>query len=368
MADRSSTSSSDGLAIGSSEENPDWRAGAPAASRAPAHPRRRPSAVFFAIGLAVLIHVGAARLRPEPVARPELRDKARSLTRQRTPMVVISGDSCVKCGIIPALLAEKLGLPSESIINMAESACDTSAVVAAYTEYAHRFASDPTLIVNLSFFSANDGAGDILGDELLWSLSFRDRLRLAGLARTVRSMFLPEKAVWQDLTRFWPRAVGRYAESGFESAPAHLSVNTWTPDHRRDRADALRQWWYNDLRTDGLRWKKLRADLETLAGYARLHVLLMPPHPSFITHIQDTAAGEAEQRFRAGIQDLCDQLGIVCLSYDAECLRPTDPDCLFHDLVHLNRAGAEVFTTVLARDLAGLKTAHGRAQPLARGN
>src|SRR5690606_33316694 len=130
-------------------------------------------------------------------------------------------------------------------------ACDTPAVLAAYREFEHQFASKPVMILNLSFFSANDSATGIVGDELLWQLGFRERARLGGLSRAMQTLFLPEKVAWQNLIWFWPNSPVRYTEAGFESAPAHANVAGWSPELVQLRAGALQEWWYDQPSIDG---------------------------------------------------------------------------------------------------------------------
>lgn len=321
-----------------------------------------PRGPIVALCFGILVHAGAAVLCPEPVARVDLREKIRALTTGQRPSLIVAGDSRMECGVIPAQLAESLGLDSRTAVNLSETACDPSAFMAGFREFAPRFAPEPTIVLGISFFAVNDGATDILGDELLWSMDFVDRYRWVGLSRAVCTAFLPEKAVWQNLMRYWPSGTGDYPEAGFESVPGHANVTGWSAEHRRARAEALRKWWYSDLRTQGIRRQRLGRDLRRLTeSGARLVVVLMPCHPAFLAHIAGTASGEADQAFQADVRTLCGQLGITCLEYDATCLGTGDPDRLFHDLVHLNRDGARAFTAALARDLAarGISAAAG---------
>jgi len=301
--------------------------------------------------LGILLHGAAVVVYPEPVARGCLREKVRDLTRDRRPSVLIAGDSRFESAVIPAVLAKQLGLAEEEVMNIAETACEPAAVIAAYREFAGLFAPEPLMVLNVSFFCINDGAREIVGDELLWPLGWDERLELAGPGRALAAFFLPEKAAWNRLSGLWPVTLRRYGEAGFEAVPGEANLRRWSTDARRRRAQALSHWWYSSPKTDGLRRRQLERDLETLAGQVRLTVVLMPYHPAFTESLESTSANRAEREFREAILALSQQLGFDCLSYSVECLQALDPDLLFHDLVHLNRRGAEVFTNVLARDL-----------------
>jgi lysophospholipase L1-like esterase len=134
-----------------------------------------------------------------------------------------------------------------------------------------------------------------------------------------------------------------------------LNVGTWSPAYLQARVQALAQWWYADPKLDGIRWNRLVGDLETLNRTgARLIVVLMPAHPAFMVGAHNTTAGRAECTFRMRVRGVCERLGVPCLDYGSDCLKPCNPDLLFHDLIHLNRDGAPAFSEVLARDLAPL--------------
>lgn len=314
-----------------------------------------PRGLLVAVACGVLVHLGASILCPEPVARVDLREKMRALTTDRRPALVVAGDSRMESGVIPGQLAESLGLDHRTAVNLAETACEPAAFMAGFREFGPRFAPQPTIVLNVSFFAVNDGATDILGDEALGSMGFIERCRWVGLSRAVCTSFLPEKAMWQSLMRFWPSGNGDYPEAGFESVPGHANLAGWSPATRRVRAEALRKWWYSNLKLRGIRWQQLGRDIESLAGQnVRLVVVLMPYHPAFLDHIANTPAGQADREFRTDLRALCGRLGIPYREYDAACLGVDNPDHLFHDFLHFNRDGAKLFTGVLARDLASL--------------
>lgn len=318
--------------------------------------RRLPWGAIAAVGILGVVHLAAVLVCREPVARPVLRSKFRQLT-QADPRVVLIGDSRMKSGVQPALIERSLGLPSSSVVNLAESACDSPAITAAWKEFAPRLGHASLIVLNVSFFAVNDNATDILGDELLWDMSWADRLSTLATTRAVASVFLPEKMLWQRFISLGSWAQSEYRLGGFDSSPATENVQSWSADQRRQRIEALRQWWYTDPKIDGVRWQSLAGTLELLSkSKHELVVLLMPEHPIFVEAIKGTAAGIADQEFRSRVHALCEQRGLRCLDYDAGCLRPGESDLLFSDLVHLNRHGAEAFTPVLAGDLMRLQS------------
>lgn len=359
MPDRSSTSNSDldpGVAV------------EPVHTCLPHRPNllgdraRIPSAFIIAIVLAMMFHLVAWLVHPQPVARACLRQKAARLMAERRPTFIIAGDSRSECGIEPRLLAAGLGVPAERVANISEAACDTPAVLSAYREFAGQLGPRPTMVLHVSFFGVNDGARGIVGDELLWRLDARDRLRLAGVSRTFSAWFLPEKAIWQDVMAFWPDGADGYAAAGFESQPGCINTRQWSPTYTRKRANSLAQWWYSGVSIEGIRWRQLCEDLRTLHDDGvNLIVVLMPLHPDFLR--LQTPAAQVEREFRQHVCALCASLGVACLSYDADCLQPGSPDLLFHDLLHLNRDGAAIFTARLARDIRGRLQSADRFNP-----
>jgi len=317
-----------------------------------------PAGALLAILLLVAIHLAATAVYTEPVARCGLREKTRILTRDCRPSVVVAGDSAFQCGVLPELLAERLGRPKCDVINIAESACDTPAFLAAYREFAHRLAPSHIVVLNVSSFAANDGAAGLVGEEFLWSLGLRQRLNVTDAGRAIASCFLPEQALWDRLLKLRSGVPAGYPLNGFGARHPGDDVSRWsTPERQRD-VNKYARLWYGGLKMNGLRRQRLHDDLRALvADGVHLVVVLMPFHPFYEKAIQGTPAADAESGFRADVRALCRQMGITCLSYRADCLGTPRVDPLFRDMLHFTQQGAVTFTTVLADDLRALGSA-----------
>lgn len=323
---------------------------------------RWPGGALVAVALAILVHITAHSIYPEPVARHGLREKTRALTRDHRPSLVVAGDSAFQCAVLPGLLANGLGLPAEQVINMAESACDTPAFVAAYREFHGRFTPEHTVVLNISSFAANDTARKLIGPELLWDLNLHDQIQLAGPARAAASFLSGEQALWRRFLGMFGTTPTGYPSSRFGSRFPGDHFGMWPPHVRQTEMARYQELWYPGLKFDGVRRQRLERDLRWLrARRMNLVLVLMPFHPAYEAALDRTPAGTAERQFRHSVRSLCRQLGVPCLVYDSSWHGDADPDPLFRDPMHLTRAGAELFTARLALDLQPL---HRREDPM----
>ncbi|MCP4593145.1 MAG: SGNH/GDSL hydrolase family protein [bacterium] len=320
--------------------------------------RRLPVGALYALLVVASFHVAVACwFVPHPVARASLRHKVIALTEHDRPSLLIAGDSRAEWQVIPAVVSDAARVPVREIVNIAGTACESSAVRAVYREFSGRFAPQPIMLVCLSAWSVNDRSveGAMLSEETLWSLGFRERLNLVSFPRALSTIFSPERAWGRRLTEFvcgtGPVDV---LDRGFSAIPESSSVRR-TPEWTRTRIARIDEAWFGDAVFDGVRWRLMERDLEGLQKAGVQIVVLDPPmHPVLIGAMAGTSMGAADAQFHRQLRELCGRLRVPLLQYDNDCFGEQDPGAYYDDLLHLNPRGAEVFSACVGRDLSTL--------------
>ncbi len=318
-------------------------------SRVRAVLRRVPSGAVWAVVLVSLVHLAGPWCLDQPVAREALRRKAKALTARASPSLVLAGDSRARAGLIPSVFAGELGLPASQVVNISETACDSSAVLFAYREFSSRFAERPVLLLGVSVFSVNDGADQLIGDELLWGLSLWERSQLVSPGRVIASCFLPEKAVWNTCTSWLIRpAEAPVVDGGYCRMHRQANIAKWSPQARRGAVQTLSTQWYDQPCVNGVRWGKLDRDLQAFVDAGMYLVVVDPPHHPAVEAYADPQVLQADRQFREQLAQLASRLRIPLLSCPPDWYGRANPDLLFYDLVHLNGAGAELYSRLIA--------------------
>jgi len=318
--------------------------------------RRLPAGALFACLFVGLIHIVVSGwVVPHPVARESLRQRVIALTEHARPSLLIAGDSRAENNIMPGVVAAQVGMPIESVVNVAMVACESSAVLAAYREFSERFAHEPIVVISVSLFSVNDRVTvpGYLNDEVLWSIGLVDRLRLAPLKRALSSTLLPERELKRRIAGWFRRSSPRAVpEQGFMGLAGDRCVDV-TPETVRDCIRRINRGWFNDPVIDGIRWRQLEADLRSLIQ-AGVQVVIFdaPEHPAFPQGTDGTDNGAANARFHEQLIGLCHRIDVPILCYGTDWFGDRDPDALYYDLLHLNRRGAALLSERVGQDLS----------------
>jgi hypothetical protein len=315
-----------------------------------------PWGAVTALLLVLILHVWASYVKfPQPVARERLRQRIQILTRECRPRLIVGGDSRAAWQIHPSVVAQGLRWPVEDAVSIADTNCDSSCALAAYREFADRFAPSPILLLTVSLWSVNDQGKPLLeNDELLWSLSFRDRCSLAGPTETLRGVFTPERRLFERLKSSWRGGPSVVPEFGFDGRRG-IRPQNFPADAVKRQVRLLEKEWYAGSNLDGVRWRALERDVEMLLDLGARVVLVDPPqHPLWTRRIQGTPLGDVDNRFHLQLVHLAERLGIPLLRYGEAFLNPHDADEIFFDLMHLNRRGAILLSAAVGKDLVGV--------------
>jgi hypothetical protein len=319
---------------------------------------RLPAGALWACVLIGLVHLLVAKwIVPYPVAREALRDKIVALTEGGRPALLIAGDSRAERHVIPDVVAAKVGTAPAAVANIAASACESSAVLAAYREFTNRFAPAPVMVISISLFSVNDRANSYpsLNNEVLWSLGLTDRVRLGGIREAVQATFLPERELYR-------RLLGRALHEHVTAVPGRgyleVSASSCLDTSTGIAANALAyidRVWFNSAVVDGVRWRLLQTDLQTLLDLGvQVVVLDVPEHPALARAFAGTPLAEPHAQFHGNLVTLCRQMGVPLLRYPTDWYGAQNPDLLYYDPMHLNRRGAELLSERIGVDLAAL--------------
>ena len=300
-----------------------------------------------------LIHgVISIGIFPQPVAREEIRDRVIAVTRDHRPSIVIAGDSRAAWQLIPEALSVVLSARPQDAVNIALKNSGTAPVAAVFRELGHRFAPSPIVVLSVSIWSVNDRTPAFADDdEILWSLSWLDRLRLVGPARAMQTAFLAERRLWQragSLLTLQPAEASNREFFGHEAGPAER----FTPEGIQRQIDFLNSTWYARPKLDGIRWRRMEADLQSLVD-AGVQVVLFdgPQHPALGAGIAGTAAGRADDLFHRRLAVLAKRLNILILRYQDDWYDNEDAADIYYDVMHVTRRGAEILSARVGQDL-----------------
>ncbi|MBI4718985.1 MAG: hypothetical protein HY763_14355 [Planctomycetes bacterium] len=314
----------------------------------------------MALALVAAVHgLLSAWAFPCPLAREPLRRKVLALTEHGRPGLIIAGDSRAQTGVIPRVVGDGLGLPPGTAVNVALHACESSATLAAYREFATRFAPKPIVVLVVSPFSVNDAVDDaaFLGDETLWSVGIVERFRLAPPRRALEACFLPERTLWR---RWWRSVAERATRNAVDGGYLELSSGpapAAAPETLGRQVEELERHWYAEGPQDGVRGALLERDLRGLLETGAQVVLFDPPlHPAFETAMAGTRATAEQERFVGRLVEVSRSLNIPLCRVELDELGD-DPASLFHDLTHLNGRGATRLSERLAERLKELTRA-----------
>lgn len=348
MIDRSSTSSFDA---------PGQSASTAARRTLRAWRRRLPGGLLWLPVLVLLVHGAGGVFFRQPVASETLRHRTRALTASARPALILGGDSRVQCGLDPTVIADELGLPRPQVANIANSAGDSTRLWCLYREFADQFTERPVILLGVSLFSVNDGAGIVPCDELLWSVSFRERCQIAPAGRALASCFFAERALWRTLTSPDWLGGGDNTRSEDPHRYARLTLKHWSATDRRAAAATMHTEWYQAPRLEGVRWAQLQRNLAALTAAGAQVVLVDPPrHPDLEKWLApaDQATGRQFSRLLA---ELSTRTRLPLLTCPPNWSGQADADELFGDLVHLNGPGAKLYSRWIAARLGELKAA-----------
>ncbi len=346
---------------------------------------RAPKAALLSVPLAGAIHLIIVLLvGPHPEPHRMLRQKAATVLQQRQPCVVALGDSRATYQICPKAVEAAMPESKLDLVNLSMENGDSSAALAVYRAFAHRFAPRPLVLLCVSFWSINDGHPFEGGSELLASLSFDDRWRLFGGKAACASLFTPERS-WVDgcasVFASAPRDV--VGERGFRRLDAAFDGGT-APARIEKEWLRIQRTWFADPVIDGVRWRQTVKDITTLHELGAQIVLIDAPfHPVLEQRLAGTPNGQLLREFQENLDALAATLGIPVLRYTSADLErdsaqagvslmtptldgdgsssesregpcPSAVALLFYDLLHLNEAGAVVLSRRIGEDLQAL--------------
>lgn len=329
---------------------------------------RWPIGGAYAVAFILIAHAAVSLvLVPDPIADQPLRRKVLALTERHRPRMIIAGDSRAQVHVRPDVLAESFGWPESAIVNIGMPVCEVSAVLAAYREFSDRFAHNPIMLVSISVFSVNDGAGgNFIHDEMIWSLNPLERFLLLPPGRAFLATFLPERGLVRQLVR--GRRIDEdtvVPEFGFVGKSGGGAVR-FSQEAVRRQMSGVQRGWFGDAQIDAIRWNRFETDLESLTEEGVQVVLLdSPVHPAFWEAIAGTPLLDVYRRFRKKVRDVGLRLHIPVLQYNSRGLGDADANAMFFNLTHLSRLGATWLSDQLGHDLQELIAAGALTAPAA---
>jgi len=293
-------------------------------------------------------------LRDEPLCE-DLVEKVNSLLIEprRSPAILIAGDSRAQRQIIPAVLRRELGVDAVNIAVAGGEFISTAKVLRRYglTE------TKPLLIVSVSSSLVNDGVVPVQIDCLM-AMPWIDQLwisrsELAELARRKAQVY--SECLLARIGWFPPKKkkAKDFSEDGFFGIETTLDASD--PKAIPIRGGKITHPWYKDLHQDGLRWRVFQTALADIARTGCPILLLnCPCSPTWRQLSRDTFVDAAEKNYSRMLQQEATKYDNVRVLDFYDGWIEEFPDPLFYDIQHLNRAGAERFTTILAAEIRRL--------------
>jgi len=320
---------------------------------------RLPAGALIACVLLICVHLVARHvLVPTPRAREALRVFFDAAAGQARPQLIIAGDS--RGMLIPAApMMDVLAAPAAAGVNVAAVHCGTTVMRLLLLERAPRCAGRPIVLMCVSVWSINDGKRWLPGegDEMLWTLPIRDRLRVASFSQACAAEFIAEGRLFEYVSRRFDLVAPAPPLWGFPPMrPEYIAPFSRDAEDRQARvvADA----WYAQPRLDGVRWRQFAVDLALLTDAGFQVVLLDPPrHPRWPAHAERLGIAQTDRAFRDRLIEFGRESGVPVLSYEDTWKDEPSADEFYFDLLHLNQAGSDVFAERIAVDLRGLLAA-----------
>ena len=277
----------------------------------------------------------------EGVFNAELEGKLRAFLESDTG-VIIAGDSRAERQIVPAVVEAITGRKAANIgVNAGDLVTFANALKRHQVPSAGR-----ALIVSTSLFQANDGAIDpgYISTACFLNMTLRERLNV--YADRLSSPLSPLDF---SLIEGEPKAITdrRLGEQGFFGVDRHLELPL--PEVLLDNHP-----WYRNLSLHGARWRVFEEALDRVAASDfRIYLIQPPVSPAWRAYTAGTFIDGAEREYGA-------MLSLVARKYANVRFLDfySDPDARlgndkFYDIQHVNRSGAETFTTILIQRIGG---------------
>jgi hypothetical protein len=251
-------------------------------------------------------------------------------------VVIVAGDSRAEEQVIPALIEARTGLPA---INVATTAGDLVTLANALKRHGVP-RSARVLIVSTSLFQVNDGAIDppYISTACLLNLTTWERVRiyadrLSAPTSPLDFRFVEPPPVAMTAAKL--RDHGFVANDKILSLPLPKVLLNAHP-------------WYRSLSLRGARWRVFREALGRLAATGlRIYLVDAPVSPAWRAYTAGTFVDAAERDF-AGMLDEAASAWPAVQALDYYTVPdPALGNEQFADIQHLNRAGAQRFTTML---------------------
>lgn len=290
---------------------------------------------------------------PTSLQKKGFENKVQQLVTPTSPHVIIAGESRAMYNVIPEIFSGKTGLSSVNIATGYETLDQVYDELSKNQDLnRHRL-----IVVSISSYEINDAVYDNHADYV--DLIQQEPLGMRKL--NFMRIYLENQALFYF--DHFKKFVRRESRDRGALASATLQKKGYVENpgvFLSPPADAVpqREVWYADVETGGLKEKNFTRAIENFGTLNDTVVLYMGPvAPGWWHPLERTNAPKVEEHFRDVIKKAAAPFrNIHVIDFHVGENRLEFPDGYFSDSVHLNNAGAPIFTELLVQELRKEKT------------
>ncbi len=277
-----------------------------------------------------------------------------------TAGIVVAGDSRAKYSLIPSILAEEMGRKCINIAEPITMGGDISTLVKVLRRNPQVLANHPILILSVNLESLNDLGYTGTPVATLWDWSPLDHFRVfLHQPRTYLKYFVREfLPSIKTLTMHKWKGELFHCSEGIYQPPGLLTYQGYEPLQGRKDEKELYRWPSDEQRylLNGGRWKAYEAALEWLSQSPAQSVIVYsaPMDTAWVRQAAGPALLNVPARFSKILaEEAVRYPKITFVDLYPDGVPGLVPELHYHDFVHLNQAGAEIFSHYMGKKLAG---------------
>lgn len=273
------------------------------------------------------------------------------LVKNNKPKIIFSGDSRAERQLNPILANKLLEFIDGDVVNIAVSSGDPLMIEELIAKYPDSF-KDSIVVISISQNQLNDGSKSIgyFSNSMISKMSFFEQITTfsANYFNTLLKYYM------RNIFSLVQEAIGykRNIED-FKSTFGFNPIDSIFDENKFNIDELKKNSWYENYYNKQIKIKLLKAALFNIKrNVKQLYVYIPPLSPKVMQIIKNSNYYNIELDMEKSLQVICHDLNINYKSYSFD-ERFDNKD--FYDPFHLNKLGANIFTTILLKDIEMLK-------------
>ncbi len=265
--------------------------------------------------------------------------------------IVVAGDSRAERQLIPEVISKNTGF---KVINIGASSCDLATVVAAIKKY---YNNNPKIffVISASSWQINDGANDPGYLSLKCFQKFKTTEKLILYRNELPEMGRMQTRLFEQFTKkvfnkkdVMSDKLKTNKELGFYGIEGLFKVKS----KNLLREEFAYHPWYKNVSNNGSRWNIFQESLAEIKKMNSFFLIYQPPisqywRTSTANSFIDKAEVEYSRKLSNEVQG---SKNIEFLDFYNNEIAELN-DSMYYDYQHLNRKGAETFSTLISKKI-----------------